>query len=130
MKPRTITVLDISGGMAAGAWTLTDLSYGAETAWSLRAKFHQGDKVATVEIDRPKAFRVTDEGDLNWYWSTLSERAAGLGFVYELEGSAWLSEYESSTSFPDSGVRHFLLAGSDDCLEILAHLEPVVARPE
>jgi hypothetical protein len=73
---------------------------------------------------------VTDEGNLIWYWSTLSKQGGPWGFVYELEGSAWLAEYESSAASPDPEVKHYLFAGSDDCLEVLSRAKPVVRRKD
>lgn len=120
-----MTVLDVAGGLASGAATLIDLQYGSSEDWWLRAHFAHGDEKVLVAFDRPTAFRVTDEGNLLEYWSA---RDGESGFVYQLEGSSWLAEYEASAAHPDPGLKHYLFAGSDECLEVLASSEPVVRR--
>lgn len=128
MKPKVIRLLDISEGLPPGAATLNDVRYGTDTDWNLVAHFENGDEAIAVIIERPTAFRVTDEGNLIWYWSMLSDQGGPWGFVYELEGSAWLAEYETSAAFRNPEVKHYLIAGSDECLEVLARAKPVVQR--
>lgn len=128
MKPKSINVLDVSQGLPPGAATLIDVRYGADNDWNLIAHFSHGDEAISVSVERPTAFRVTDEGNLIWYWSMLGEQGGPWGFVYELEGSAWLAEYEASAAGPDPEVKHYLVAGSDECLEVLSWAKPVVQR--
>lgn len=126
VKPGSIRALGIVGDLKSGGPTLLDLRYGTAEDWSLRADFSHGDLLVTVAVDRPTAFRVTDEGNLIWYWAMLKQQGGPWAFVYELEGSAWLTEYNSSAASPDREIRHYLVAGSDECLEILSWEEPVV----
>jgi len=128
VQPKSITPLDISEGLPSGAATLLDVRYGADNDWNLTAHFSNGDEAISVSVERPTAFRVTDEGNLIWYWSMLGEQGGPWGFVYELEGTAWLTEYETSAAGPDPGVKHYLVAGSDQCLEVLSSAKPVVQR--
>lgn len=128
MQPKSITALDISEGLPSGAATLMDVRYGADSDWNLIAGFTNGDEAISVVVERPTAFRVTDEGNLMWYWSMLGKQGGPRGFVYELEGSAWLAEYEASAAGPDPEVKHYLVAGSDECLEVLSWAKPVVQR--
>lgn len=126
MKPGSIRALRVASDLESGAPTLLDLRYGAAEDWSLKAVFSHENGLVTVAVDRPEAFRVTDEANLIWYWSTLKQQGGPWAFVYELEGSAWLAEYSSSAASPDSAIKHYLVAGSDDCLEFLSWAEPVV----
>ncbi|MNV16796.1 hypothetical protein D3C71_1075650 [compost metagenome] len=64
MKPGSIRALRVAGDLESGAPTLLDLRYGAAEDWSLKAIFSYGDSLVTVAVDRPEAFRVTDESDL------------------------------------------------------------------
>lgn len=128
MQPKSIIALDISEGLPSGAATLTDIRYGADSDWNLIAAFTKGDEAISVVVERPTAFRVTDEGNLIWYWSMLAKQGGPWGFVYELDGSAWLAEYETSAASPDAEVKHYLVAGSDECLEVLSWAKPVVRR--
>lgn len=128
MQPKSIVALDISEGLPSGAVTLMDVRYGADSDWNLVAGFANGDEAISVVVERPTAFRVTDEGNLIWYWSMLGKQGGPWGFVYELAGSAWLAEYEASAASPDSEVKHYLVAGSDECLEVLSWAKPVVQR--
>jgi hypothetical protein len=128
VEPKSITVLDISEGLPSGSATLMDVRYGADSDWNLIVRFSNGDEAVVVLVDRPIAFRVADEGDLIWYWSTLSKRSGPWGFAYEVEGSAWLAEYEGSAACPNPAVKHYLFAGSDECLEVLSCAQPEVRR--
>ena len=128
MQPKSKIALDISEGLPSGSATLMNIRYGADSDWDLIAHFRYGDEAISVTVERPTAFRVTDEGNLMGYWSTIGDQGGPGGFVCELEGSAWLAEYETSTSVPDREVKHYLVAGSDDCLEVLSETEPVVHR--
>lgn len=128
MEPKNILALDISGGVPSGVAALIDLRYGADSDWNLIADFKNGDEAISVVVERPVAFRVTDEGNLIWYWTMLGKQGGPWGFVYELEGSAWLAEYESSAAVPDPEVKHYVVAGSDECLEVLSWARPIVQR--
>ncbi|MFN4042522.1 MAG: hypothetical protein ACK4I0_12745 [Brevundimonas sp.] len=128
MEPKSINVLDISESLPPGAAKLLDVRFGADSDWNLIARYSNADEAISVVVESPTAFRVTDEGNLIWYWSMLSRQGGPWGFVYELEGSAWLAEYESSAASPRSEVKHYLVAGSDECLEVLSETQPVVQR--
>lgn len=128
MQPKIKVALDISEGLPSGSATLMNIRYGADSDWNLIAHFRNGDEAISVTVERPTAFRVTDEGNLLGYWSNIADQGGPGGFVYELEGSAWLAEFESSAADPYLDVKHYLVAGSDDCLEVLSEVEPVVQR--
>ena len=128
MKPKSKIPLDISEGLPSGSASLMNIRYGADSDWNLIAHFRNGDEAISVTVERPTAFRVTDEGNLMGYWSNSVDQSCPGGFVYELEGSAWLAEFESSAADPYLEVKHYLVVGSDDCLEVRSEAEPVVQR--
>lgn len=127
MKPSSIKASAISGDIPSGVPTLLDVRYGHAENWRIVAEFGSGDEIVTVAFCRPTAFRITDEGNLLWYWSE-REDSSQPAFVSVVEGSAWLTEYASSAAAPLEGVTHYLFAGSDECLEVLSQFEPVLTR--
>lgn len=108
-----------------GPWTIVEVNFGHSTAWDLRLELEREGQAAQVVFADPVSFRVHDEGELLTYWVARDAQGVDIGTFYSLENSIVLQEFihEVGGSKP---LRHFLVAGSDTCVEVLGVQPPEV----
>lgn len=95
---------------------------------SLRVRLQElgGSKGVLVRFEDIQGFRVLDERDLLEYWPTCSTPH---GWLFEIDGGGWLSQESvrpGSLVSSLAGVREYLVAGEDDCVNVLTLHPPVV----
>ena len=115
------TSIDFSGGSE-----VLGLEYGLGRL-HIRLRALKRDQYASVTFEECAAFRVMDERDLGEYWRACSSHS---GWIFEVRGGGWLSqEIERPTSLVahmNAGLREYLIAGTDDCVSVLAVESPKV----
>jgi hypothetical protein len=83
---------------------------------------------ATVTFEECAAFRVMDERDLAEYWPACSSNR---GWIFEIQGGGWLAQElgrpASLVAHMNPGLREYLVAGTDDCVSIMAVELPKIA---
>lgn len=91
--------------------------------WTLRVTldFPKLDGVVYVDFPSLNGFRVLDEGDLAEFWP------APKGWLFTVSSGGWLHLESSRGGFiSDDGLSEFLIAGQDDCVNVLASETPTV----
>ncbi|MBA3999281.1 MAG: hypothetical protein C0461_01675 [Brevundimonas sp.] len=115
-------------------WSLADgrlgdfiqVDFGAATDWSLIAEYACGNASVWLQA-KPVSYRVQDEGELINYWNRRKEENALVAFAYEIEASPYLTEMRDGvTSLSGTALRHFLFAGENTCVEIIAEQAPML----
>ena len=80
-----------------------------------------------VQFAEAEAFRVMNERDLREFWPTCSSPN---GWIFEVTEGGWLTQeldrVGSLIGKTAPGLREFLIAGVEDCVSVLARLEPKV----
>lgn len=106
--------------------------YGLKTGWKLVAEYDGEIGSAWVIVDDPISYRVHDERELISYWARRDEEGISPAFGYEISKSVYLDELSQGVSGLVTGpLRHFLLGGQNQCLEIIASELPkiIYTRP-
>lgn len=117
-------VLALPGVAEPTGWTLTDVSFGSKSNWVLVATFEHGANRVAIRFDNPASVRITDEGDLLPAWSSpWSELSTG-GLAYKVRQSDFLDWFNASSGGLHGEVSHYLLAGSDTCVEVISNAAP------
>lgn len=102
------------------------VDFGAATGWSLVAEYDCGNSSVWMQAT-PVSYRVQDEGELISYWNRRKDEGISVAFAYEIETSPYLTEMRDGvTSLSGTALRHFLLAGENTCLEIIAEQAPMI----
>ena len=87
----------------------------------------KNDQHVTVTFKECAAFRVMDERDLAEYWPACSSHN---GWIFEVQGGGWLSQElerpASLVAHMNAGLREYLIAGTDDCVSVLAVGSPKI----
>ena len=117
-------VLALPGVAEPTGWTLTDVSFGSATNWVLVATFEHGAKRLAIRFDNPASVRITDEGDLLPVWSSLWSELSTGGLAYKVRQSDFLDWFKASSGGLHGEVSHYLLAGSDACVEVISNEAP------
>jgi hypothetical protein len=93
-----------------------------------RLKEPHSDRIgAIVSFESAVAYRAADEGVLLSYWAAGLANASHL--VWELSDTEflhWLEKVSFRAHLVDDGIRHFLIATSSTCLEVLTSVEPKI----
>lgn len=118
-------VLALPGADEPTGWTLTDVSFGSATAWVLVATFEREAKRLAIRFDRPASVRISDEGDLLPLWASLWSELSTGGLAYKVRQSDFLDWFDASSGGLHGEVSHFLLAGTDTCVEVISNEAPV-----
>ena len=75
----------------------------------------------TIMFESPVSFRAQDEGDMLEYWGTRDAEGVDVASIYNIEKSAYLSEFkESGVSSFTCELQHWLIAGNNLCVEVIA----------
>lgn len=112
---------------------LFQFAYGLKTGWKLIAEYDGEIGSAWVVVDDPISYRVHDERELIAYWARRDEEGIPPAFGYEISKSIYLDELSRGVSGLVTGpLRHFLLGGQNQCLEIISNELPKVTytRPQ
>lgn len=112
---------------------LFQFEYGLRTGWKLIAEYDGEIGSAWVIVDDPISYRVHDERELIAYWARRDEEGVSPAFGYEITKSIYLEELSRGVSGLVTGpLRHFLLGGRNQCLEIISNGLPKViyTRPK
>ncbi len=75
-------------------------------------------------FDNPASVRITDEGDLLPVWSSLWSELSTGGLAYKVRQSDFLDWFKASSGGLHGEVSHYLLAGSDTCVEVISNEAP------
>ena len=106
---------------------LFQFAYGIKTGWKLIAEYDGEIGSAWVIVDDLISYRVHDERELLAYGTRLDEEGVPPAFSYEISRSIYLDELSRGVSgLVTAPLRHFLLAGQNQCLEIISHELPKV----
>lgn len=112
---------------------LFQFAYGLRTGWKLIAEYDGEIGSAWVIVDVPISYRVHDERELIAYWARRDEEGILPAFGYEIAKSIYLEELSRGVSGLVAGpLRHFLLGGQNQCLEVISNGLPQVTytRPK
>ncbi|MEH6665889.1 MAG: hypothetical protein V7678_13645 [Brevundimonas sp.] len=102
------------------------VDFGTATGWSLIAEYVYGNTSVWIQAT-PVSYRVHDESELIHYWNRRQEEDVLVAFAYEIEVSPYLDEMKNGvTSMIGTGLRHFLCAGQNTCVEIIAEQPPMI----
>jgi hypothetical protein len=106
---------------------LFQFAYGLKTGWRLVAEYDGEAGSAWVVVEDPISYRVHDERELIPYWVRRDEEGAPVSFAYEIAKSVYLDELSQGvTGLVNGPLRHFLLGGQNQCLEIIAREVPQI----
>ncbi|MEO6340517.1 MAG: hypothetical protein ABIO39_10795 [Caulobacteraceae bacterium] len=109
------------------------IEFGYPTGWLLVAEYEHPEGPLWVVVDNPVSYRVHDERELLDYWMRLGAEGVPAGVAYEIGESAYLAELKRGVSgISMRPLRHFLFAGLNICLEVIATSTPtfVDVRPK
>jgi len=81
---------------------------------------------AVVVFDRPRGFRMLDEGDLLEFWDPASRVD---GWLWRIDAGGWFDLEGSRPGFladRADGLVEYLVVGTNDCVSVLAAVVPRV----
>lgn len=103
---------------------IDEVRFGFEPARSLRITLGDTESLDHILIEDPTSHRVQDERDMLDYWSARSGEGVGIGCVYQIAQSPYLSELSKGVSSFERALVHYLFLGEDVCVEVIAYDRP------
>jgi hypothetical protein len=123
-----VTLLDSELGMPRprGLFEITEVCFSIGGEPQLRVEIKGEGWIGLIIFDAPASHRVQDERDLLTYWQARDSERVPVGTAYEIRESAYLDEMSKSVSGMETRLLHYLFAGRDICVEVIAAEGPRV----
>ena len=82
-----------------------------------------------IIFENPRGFRLLDEGDMYNYWE--GELMLN-NWLFGIESGGWLDREDDAGGFISKalGFCEFLITGTDDCVSVISHSEPIIRKHE
>jgi hypothetical protein len=93
--------------------------------------FSDGRQIALVQFKSVEGFRVLDEGDLLEFWP-MCQWAPGK-WLWEIHEGGWFEFESTRPGFIREklkGAAEYLVVGVNECVSVISHTRPVVAKNE
>lgn len=114
-------------GDGAGLWSVTDIRFGHKQDWPLEVRLERGGDECLITFENVASFRAQDESEILGYWSTREAEAVPVGTIYAIVESPYRDEFRDSVASSTAPLTHYLIAGYDLCVEVLAGQPPMVS---
>ena len=124
---RGFKLLDDKMGITLGRsapFPISQVWFGFEPYRGLRISLDDGGMYGEIVFDDPVSHRVQDERDMLHYWSARSSEGVAVGSLYSIAESAYLSELSGGVSSFERDLSHYLVLGSDICVEVISYEPP------
>lgn len=116
-------------GGGSPLWAITDVRFAHLVNWPLHLRLERNGTAIDLVFDEVVSFRAEDESEILGHWRQRSEENVPVGTIYEIAVSTYLSEFASGTAgLTNAPIKHYLVAGYDLCVEVLATAPPRVAQ--
>lgn len=118
-------------GMGGGVplWSITDVRFGHRQDWPLHVRLQRGSNAMKLIFESAVSFRAHDESEILGHWQQRTHEGVPVGTVYEIAESSYLNELSAGVNgLARAPTKHFLVAGNDLCVEVLATAPPKVAQ--
>ncbi len=114
-------------GESARLWIVTDVRFGQRQDWPLEVRLEREGDECLITFENVVSFRAQGESEIRGYWSTRQAEAVSMGTIYAIEESAYRDEFRDSVAASSAPLTHYLIAGYDLCVEVLAGQPPMVS---
>tara|TARA_R100001132_G_C3251769_1_gene78708 strand:+ start:99 stop:503 length:405 start_codon:yes stop_codon:yes gene_type:complete len=119
-------VAEIQPPKPDGSWGLYEIE---EVSWNgrnLTICMNDKDREISICFDMPVSFRSQDEGDMLGYWSARSDEKVAVAAVYTIEKSPYLDWIKKNgVTALRADLRHWLIAGLNQCVEVICEADEV-----
>ena len=110
-------------------WSITDIRFGHLQDWPLEVALMRDAAQLNLIFRDVVSFRAQDESEILSHWAARGNEQVAVGSIYQIEQSAYLDEFSTSTSaITDLDIHHYLIAGYDLCVEVLATRPPELSQ--
>lgn len=124
------TLLDLELGLPqplTPLWTISDIRFGHRQSWPLELLLERGGDTVRLIFREVVSFRAHDESEILTYW-TARPVGSPIGSIYRIAESDYLAEFADSTAaLMGQPMTHYLVAGNDLCVEVLASQPPALS---
>jgi len=108
-----------------GLWSIVDVRFGHLQDWPLVLTLKNGNVEVILTFTGVVSFRAHEESEIINHWIARANEGVPVGLLYSIADSAYLDEFAESTSaLAAQDFRHYLVAGYDLCVEVLAIAPP------
>ncbi|KQP16658.1 hypothetical protein ASF26_02170 [Methylobacterium sp. Leaf93] len=112
---------------ATPLWSIVDIRFAHLHDWPLQVMLEREASQLLLTFHDVLSFRANDHTAIANYWIVRSEEQVAVGSIYQIGTSTYLDEFSQSTSaLGGLQIIHYLIAGYDLCVEVLAIRPPEI----
>jgi hypothetical protein len=106
-------------------WSIVDVRFGSMQSWQLELRLEREATQLVVTFRDVISFRAHDESEITGHWAAREDEQVAVGSVYRIDASTYRDEFlESTAALAGQQLTHYLIAGFDLCVEVLASSLP------
>lgn len=110
-------------------WNIADVRFAHRYDWPLELTLERDSNRLELVFCDVVSFRAQSESEILAHWHARAEERIDIGTLYRINASTYLDEFAASTAaFAQQPFVHYLVAGLDLCVEVLAIALPKVVR--
>lgn len=129
---RGFNLLDDALGMPAPAthlWSIVDIRFAHLQNWPLEITLERGARRLLLTFRDVVSFRAHDHTSITNHWITRADEQVAVGSIYRIDTSTYRDEFtESTPALCGLEMIHYLIAGYDLCVEVVAIGSPEVVE--